>query len=74
MWLSGDRFDGNSAAARRRGDDRVVRVPFARALEMVASGEIEECKTIIGLTAAATRLESQSLMWNIRWLMFASPR
>jgi ADP-ribose pyrophosphatase len=34
----------------------VVRVPFADALAMVASGEIEDAKTIIGLTLAARRL------------------
>ncbi|HYO91965.1 MAG TPA: NUDIX hydrolase [Pyrinomonadaceae bacterium] len=34
----------------------VVRVPFARALEMIASGEIEDAKTIIGLTLAAERV------------------
>jgi ADP-ribose pyrophosphatase len=34
----------------------IVRVPFTRALEMVASGEIEDAKTIIGLAAAAARL------------------
>ncbi len=34
----------------------VVRVPFGRALEMIATGEIEDAKTIIGLTLAAQRL------------------
>lgn len=34
----------------------VVRVPFARALEMIASREIEDAKTIIGLLLAAERL------------------
>lgn len=34
----------------------VVRLPFARALALVASGEIEDAKTIIGLLAAARRL------------------
>jgi ADP-ribose pyrophosphatase len=34
----------------------VVRVTFPRALEMIASGEIEDAKTIIGLTLAAARL------------------
>jgi ADP-ribose pyrophosphatase len=34
----------------------VVRVSFARALEMIASGEIEDAKTIIGLLLAAERL------------------
>src|ERR1700753_4200805 len=34
----------------------IVRVPFTRALEMIASGEIEDAKTIIGLMLAAQRL------------------
>lgn len=34
----------------------VVRVSFTRALEMIASGEIEDAKTIIGLLLAAERL------------------
>ncbi|HEX8142685.1 MAG TPA: NUDIX hydrolase [Pyrinomonadaceae bacterium] len=34
----------------------IVRVPFTRALEMIADGEIEDSKTIIGLMIAATRL------------------
>ncbi|HST51562.1 MAG TPA: NUDIX hydrolase [Pyrinomonadaceae bacterium] len=34
----------------------IVRVPFTRALEMVASREIEDAKTIIGLLLAAQRL------------------
>lgn len=34
----------------------VVRVSFKRALEMIASGEIEDAKTIIGLLLAAERL------------------
>ena len=34
----------------------VVRVPLADALALVASGEIEDAKTIIGLTLAARRL------------------
>lgn len=43
----------------RGGDDdefiEVVRLPFARALDMIASGEIEDAKTIIGLLEAARR-------------------
>lgn len=35
----------------------VVRVPFWRALEMISDGEIEDAKTIIGLTIAAPRLK-----------------
>jgi len=45
--------------ARRHEEDEiieVVRLPFARALGMVASGEIEDAKTIIGLLVAARRL------------------
>lgn len=34
----------------------VVRLPIARALQMVADGEIEDAKTIIGLLLAAPRL------------------
>ena len=34
----------------------VVRVSFPRALEMIATGEIEDAKTIIGLLLAARRL------------------
>ena len=45
--------------ARRHEDDEiieVVRLPFPRALGMVASGEIDDAKTIIGLLLAARRL------------------
>jgi ADP-ribose pyrophosphatase len=45
--------------ARRHEEDEiieVVRLPFARALDMVASGEIDDAKTIIGLLLAARRL------------------
>jgi ADP-ribose pyrophosphatase len=45
--------------ARRHEDDEiieVVRMPFARALGLVASGEIDDAKTIIGLLLAARRL------------------
>lgn len=38
----------------------IVRVSLPRALEMIASGEIEDAKTIIGLTLAAARLGSRS--------------
>ena len=45
-------------ALRREPDEimDVVRVPFRAALGMVASGEIEDAKTIVGLTLAARRL------------------
>jgi ADP-ribose pyrophosphatase len=45
--------------AQRLEDDElleIVRVPFTRALELIADGEIEDAKTIIGLMLAATRL------------------
>ncbi|MDT5159400.1 MAG: ADP-ribose pyrophosphatase [Acidobacteriota bacterium] len=45
--------------ARRHEEDEiieVVRLPFARALDRVASGEIDDAKTIIGLLLAAKRL------------------
>ena len=45
-------------ALRHETDEiiEVVRLPFAEALRMVASGEIDDAKTIIGLTLAARRL------------------
>lgn len=45
--------------ATRHEDDEIieiVRLPFERALEMIASREIEDAKTIIGLLLAAPRL------------------
>lgn len=45
-----------SETKRNHGEDEiieVVRLPFARALEMIASREIEDAKTIIGLLLAA---------------------
>ena len=45
--------------ARRHEEDEiieVVRMPFARALELVAAGEIEDAKTIVGLLLAAQRV------------------
>jgi ADP-ribose pyrophosphatase len=45
--------------ARRCEDDEIieiVRMPFKRALGLVASGEIDDAKTIIGLLLAAQRL------------------
>jgi ADP-ribose pyrophosphatase len=50
---------GLRETARRHEEDEiieVVRLPFERALERVASGEIEDAKTIIGLMLAARRL------------------
>ena len=44
--------------AQRLDDDEiveVVRLPFAHALKMIANGEIEDAKTIIGLMLAAPR-------------------
>jgi ADP-ribose pyrophosphatase len=45
-------------ASRLEADEiiEVVRLPLARALSLVASGEIDDAKTIIGLTLAARRL------------------
>lgn len=45
-------------AQHLEGDEQleVVRVTFNRAFEMIADGEIEDAKTIIGITLAATRL------------------
>lgn len=43
---------------RRHEEDEIieiVRMPFARALQLVASGEIDDAKTIIGLLLAAGR-------------------
>ena len=50
--------DLRETASRLEEDEiiEVVRLPFARALEMIASREIEDAKTIIGLLLAATRL------------------
>ncbi|MDQ3920644.1 MAG: NUDIX hydrolase [Acidobacteriota bacterium] len=48
-----------SETASRHEEDEIieaVRLPFARALEMIASREIEDAKTIIGLLLAAARL------------------
>ena len=48
-----------TATAQNLEDDEaieVVRVPLRRALEMIADGEIEDAKTIIGLMLAAGRL------------------
>src|SRR5215207_2227653 len=50
---------GLSETARRHEEDEiieVVRMPFARALALVASNEIDDAKTIIGLLLAARRL------------------
>ena len=50
---------GLKETARNHEEDElieVVRRPFSRALEMFASGEIEDAKTIIGLLLAARRL------------------
>jgi ADP-ribose pyrophosphatase len=49
---------GLRETARRHDEDEiieVVRLPFARALAMAATGEIEDAKTIIGLLLAARR-------------------
>ncbi|HEX8687213.1 MAG TPA: NUDIX hydrolase [Pyrinomonadaceae bacterium] len=49
--------------ARRHEEDEiieVVRLPLARALGMLASGEIDDAKTIIGLLLAARRLGAEA--------------
>lgn len=45
-------------AQRLEADEllQIVRVPLERALEMIADGEIEDAKTIIGIMLAAPRL------------------
>lgn len=50
-------------AQNLEGDERldVVRVPFGRAFEMIADGEIEDAKTIIGIQMAAQRLGLQTV-------------
>ena len=50
--------DLTETARRCEADEiiEVVRLPFARALEMIASREIEDGKTIIGLLLAAPRV------------------
>ena len=53
LWVF--KATGLRETARRPDEDEVleiVRLPFARALEMVAAGEIEDAKTIIGLMLA----------------------
>ncbi len=49
--------DLRETALRREEDEiiEVVRLPFARALSMAASGEMDDAKTIIGLLLAARR-------------------
>lgn len=54
---------GLTETARNHEDDElieVVRLPLARALEMISSREIEDAKTIIGLLLAAPRLGTQA--------------
>ena len=51
---------GLTETERRPEEDEiieVVRMPFARALEMVMSNEIDDAKTIIGLLLAARRVD-----------------
>src|SRR5260221_1367796 len=48
-----------TATAQRLGEDEiieVVRLPLDRALQMITEGEIEDAKTIIGVSLAAPRL------------------
>jgi ADP-ribose pyrophosphatase len=50
-------------AQNLEGDEQleVVRVTFERAFEMIADGEIEDAKTIIGIQMAASRLGLQTV-------------
>ena len=53
--------DGLTETALGHEEDEIieiVRLPFARALAMIASGEINDAKTIIGLLLAAQRLNT----------------
>ena len=53
-----------SEGKQRLDDDEIldiVRLPFADALEMITSGEIQDAKTIIGLMLAAPRVGSPML-------------
>jgi ADP-ribose pyrophosphatase len=43
----------------------IIRVSFPRAFEMIADGEIEDAKTIIGITMAAARLGIQNLVADL---------
>lgn len=49
-------------AQNLEGDEQIeiVRVSFPRAFEMISDGEIEDAKTIIGITMAAQRLGLQT--------------
>ena len=57
MWLY---LATDLTQTRQRLEDdeliEIVRVSFPRAFEMIEANEIEDAKTIIGLTMAATRL------------------
>ncbi|HEX8070656.1 MAG TPA: NUDIX hydrolase [Pyrinomonadaceae bacterium] len=57
MWLY-LATDLTETAAAPEEDEHIelVRLPLKRALDMIAAGEIEDAKTIIGLTLAAARL------------------
>jgi ADP-ribose pyrophosphatase len=58
MWLY-LATDLTETAAGPEEDELIecVRLPLARALDMIAVGEIEDAKTIIGLTITAARLK-----------------
>jgi ADP-ribose pyrophosphatase len=61
MWL----YLATELSETERGpeDDElieVVRLPLTRALDMIAVGEIEDAKTIIGLTMTAARIKDAS--------------
>ncbi|HYX41926.1 MAG TPA: NUDIX hydrolase [Pyrinomonadaceae bacterium] len=59
MWL----YLATELSATKAGpeDDElieIVRLPLTRALDMIAAGEIEDAKTIIGLTMTAARINA----------------
>jgi len=56
-----------TATTQRLEDDEIieiVRLPMWQALEMIADGEIQDAKTIIGLLLAARRIDSSPLDAN----------
>lgn len=60
MWLYlATELTETSAAPEDDEFLEVVRLPLTRALDMIAAGEIEDAKTIIGLTMSAARLRDE---------------
>ena len=58
LYLATDLTETNAAP---EADEHLelVRLPLTRALDMIAAGEIEDAKTIIGLTMAAAKLRDE---------------